>query len=255
MRSKCDASRQNLEAPNSNLLKALRSSDLSLLLPELEPIELHSKQVLYEPGDDVGFVYFPCDSTLLSFIVSLDDAKDVEIALVGREGAIGGIVSRGQVPAFARTVVQIGGLALRLRCSKLESAKLQSEALCSIFSRYADCLLAQIFQSVACNAAHTIEQRTAKWLIAAMDHTGGPILPVTQEQLARTLGVGRSYVARVIAKFKSRGLIQVQRRQLRVLKQEALSNASCDCNSFVRRHFEEMLGGVYPADEASSSSR
>ena len=58
------------------------------------------------------------------------------------------------------------------------------------FARYADCLIAQIFQTAACKATHTITQRTANWLLAGMARTGGVELEMTQEQLAKTLGVG-----------------------------------------------------------------
>jgi hypothetical protein len=49
------------------------------------------------------------------------------------------------------------------------------------------------FQSTACNAIHSIEQRTAKWIISAMERADGDnTVPLTHEQLATLLGVGRS---------------------------------------------------------------
>ncbi|MFX7552516.1 hypothetical protein ABTK04_18000, partial [Acinetobacter baumannii] len=86
----------------------------------------------------------------------------------GREGAVGGIVSQGFLPAFTRITVKFGGPVVRLAIGKLDQAKANSASLRNIFARYADCLLAQIFQSTACNAIHSIEQRTAKWILSAM---------------------------------------------------------------------------------------
>ena len=92
---------------------------------------------------------------------------------------------------------------MRLPISKLEAAKAKSPTLRNIFARYADCMLAQIFQSTACNAIHSIEQRTAKWIISAMERTDGDnTVPLTHEQLATLLGVGRSYTSRVIQAFQ-----------------------------------------------------
>jgi hypothetical protein len=34
----------------------------------------------------------------------------------------------------------------------------------NLMTRYSDCLLAQVLQSVACNASHTIEARCSRWL-------------------------------------------------------------------------------------------
>ena len=79
-------------------------------------------------------------------------------------------------------------------------------SLRNVFARYADCMLAQMFQSTACNAIHSIEQRTAKWIISAMERTDGDeVVPLTHEQLATLLGVGRSYASRVIQTFKAEG--------------------------------------------------
>ena len=70
-------------------------------------------------------------------------------------------------------------------------------------------MLAQIFQSTACNAIHSIEQRTAKWIISAMERTDGDnSVPLTHEQLSTLLGVGRSYTSRVIQTFKAEGVLR-----------------------------------------------
>lgn len=231
----------------NNLLRALSPADLLLLAPHLEIVQLSPRQVLYRPGDDVSHVYFPCNETLLSFVIPLESGKDVEAVLIGREGAVGGIVSQGQLPAYARTVVQFQGPALRLDCVELQKAKSQSSTIRQLFARYADCLLAQVFQGVACNAAHSIEQRTAKWLLATMDRTNDPAIAITQEQLSAMLGVGRSYVARVIRSLKARRLIEIGYRRLIVLNEKGLRDAACDCNELVSSHFHEVLQGVYPS--------
>jgi CRP-like cAMP-binding protein len=118
-----------------------------------------------------------------------------------------------------------------------------------LFARYADCLMAQVFQAVACNAAHTIEQRAAKWLIAAMERTGTTEVPLTQEQLAAMLGVGRSYISRVLGSFKNRGVIATRRGALVVNDLQQLKSIACVCNECVRRHFDDVLRGVYPTED------
>ena len=117
-------------------------------------------------------------------MVPNEDGRDVETILIGREGAVGGIVSQGYLPAYTRIIVKFGGPFVRLPVGKLDAAKAKSRTLRNIFARYADCMLAQIFQSTACNAIHSIEQRTAKWIISAMERTDGDdVVPLTHEQL------------------------------------------------------------------------
>jgi len=199
-------------------------------------------------------VYFPCGQSLASYLVPNEDGRDVETILVGREGAVGGIVSEGYLPAYTRIAVKFGGSFARLPVGRLEAAKTTSRALRSVFSRYADCLLAQIFQSTACNAIHSIEQRTAKWIVSAIERTDGEeIVPLTHEQLATLLGVGRSYASRVIQTFKAEGILQTRRGSILVRDREALEARACLCNESVKNHFEEVLRGVYPTEEAAGS--
>jgi len=86
----------------NNLLMALRGPDLDLLKPHLRALQSPASSVLYDPGQNVQTVYFPCHRTLVSFLVSTEDGGAVEALLVGREGAVGGIVSQGNLPAFAK---------------------------------------------------------------------------------------------------------------------------------------------------------
>ena len=201
-------------------------------------------------GDNVETVHFPCGSSLVSYVVPHEDGRDVEAILVGREGAVGGVVSQGFLPAYTRIAVKFGGPFTRIPIGRLEAAKANSLTLRNVFARYADCMLAQMFQSTACNAIHSIEQRTAKWIISAMERADGDnVVPLTHEQLATLLGVGRSYASRVIQVFKAEGVLETRRGSILVHNYEGLKVRSCLCNESVKNHFEEVLRGVYPTEE------
>src|ERR1700736_4225725 len=241
------------ERPFNNLLRRLRDSDFALIAPHLVQQDAKPNDLLYSPGDDVEIVHFPCGPCLVSYMVPNEDGRDVEAILVGREGAVGGIVSQGYLPAYTRIMVKFGGPVVRLSVGKLDAAKATSPSLRNIFARYADCMLAQIFQSPACNAIHSIEQRTAKWIISAMERTEGEdVVPLTHEQLATLLGVGRSYTSRVIQTFKAEGVLETRRGSILVRNREALRMRACQCNEAVKNHFEEVLRGVYPTEETQT---
>jgi DNA-binding transcriptional regulator YhcF (GntR family) len=231
-------------------LRALRPGDYALIAAALDVTGFPARHLLYNPGDHVGTVYFPCGPSLVSYVVTSEDGREVETVLVGREGAVGGIVSRGNLPAYTRMIVQFGGPFAQLRIDMLEAAKSKSATLSGMFARYADCMLAQIVQAAACNATHAIEQRTAKWIVSAMERTGDTVVPLTQEQLAAMLGVGRSYASRVIQTFRRDGILETRRGSLLVVNRDALVEKSCLCNAQVKDHFEMVLSGVYPSDEA-----
>src|SRR5437868_11571282 len=236
--------------PYNNLLRRLNGADFALIEPHLVAADTGPNDLLYNPGDDVETVHFPCGPSLATFLVANEDGRDVETILVGREGAVGGIVSQGFLPAYSRIRVKFGGPFARLAIGKLDAAKAKSKTLSNVFARYADCMLAQTFQSTACNAIHSIEQRTAKWIVSAMERTDGDnAVPLTHEQLATLLGVGRSYASRVIQTLKAEGILETRRGSILVRNLDALKARSCLCNESVKNHFEEVLRGVYPTEE------
>jgi hypothetical protein len=235
------------ELMENALLAKLRDEDRLRLLPHLIRIDLPPQAVLQRAGEDVVHSWFPCRSATAAFSVWIDGANPaVEVALVGSEGAVGGIVSNGNVPSFATCHVQAGGHFLRVKTAALEQCKLDSLSLRHCFSRYSDCLLAQIFQTAACNAIHTIEQRTAKWLLAGLARTGGTEFEMTQEQLAQMLGVGRTYVARVVGHLRDQGVLETRRGVFIIKDEAALRQRSCRCTTTIENHFDTVLHGIYP---------
>ena len=198
--------------------------------------------------------FFPCGPSLVSYIVVLDGTKAIETALIGREGAVGGLVSQGRLPAFARAEVQLRGPFFRVELQRLEAVKNRSPSLRNLFARYADCLMAQVFQAVACNAAHSIEQRTSKWLVAATERTGGQSVALTQDHLAAMLGVGRSYLSRVIQDLRQQGVIETGRGRIVVRDVARIRELGCQCNGAVTRHFNDVPAGVYPVEDTEPSA-
>ena len=249
MLTRRDVTAEVKDRPYNNLLRRLNRADFALIEPFLSAAKCAPNELFYSPGQDVETVYFPCAASLVAYVVPNEDGRDVETILIGREGAVGGIVSHGYLPAYTRICVKFGGPFVRLPISKLEAAKAKSASLRHIFARYADCMLAQMFQSTACNAIHSIEQRTAKWIISAMERTNGDnVVPLTHEQLSTLLGVGRSYASRVIQTFKAEGIVETRRGSILVRDLDRLKMRACLCNESVKNHFEEVLRGVYPTE-------
>ena len=235
--------------PANELLRRLSPRDFALISPYLDQIDASADRVLYNPGDRVESVHFPCGTSAAAFVVAIDDDREFDAALIGREGAAGGIVSHGSLPAFSRITVRFPGPFVRLPVARLEAAKGRSRSLAGLFARYADCLLAQILQSTACNARHSIEQRAAKWIIATAERSERDRVPITHEQLGMLLGVGRSYVSRVIQKFRRARLVETRRKAFLVKNVEGLQAKACLCDGVSKRHFDEVMDGLYPKED------
>lgn len=230
----------------NRLLESLPAKDKALIASGLQEVVLERGAVLFEPGEEVVEVYFPSQGMVGALVLDLKSGISAEAAMIGQEGAIGGIISEGDKPAFARAAVQMEGKAFRLSTDLLDDAKSKSPRLRDHFARYADCLLAQVLQSVACNAVHDFDARLARWLLTIHDRLGENELHITQEFISQMLGVQRPYTTRVIGQLEKSGAIEGRCGVIRIANRRKLEGQACECYAYLRRHFERLLPGVYP---------
>jgi CRP-like cAMP-binding protein len=225
----------------NRLLSTFPQEARTLLEPYGELIELSPGQVVLSRGDIVKATLFPVGQTMISMAIELGDGRTVEVASIGLRGAVGGIISCGKAPAFARATVLVGGPAYRVPMEALEDAKGRSQFIANIFCRFSDYLLAQAMQAVACNAFHSIPERAARWLLHAQDRSGDRI-ELTQEDLAGLLGVQRTTVNAVIRSLQEEGLIAGGRGVVRVTDRAGLKRRSCECYQRLEDHFGAVIG-------------
>jgi len=235
-----------LHFASNRLLATFAPADRQLIESGASVVKLGRGDVLFEPGAEVPATHFPSAGTVVALVVGVADGRTVEVATIGKEGAVGGIVSGGHAPAFARAVVQVPGSALKVELKALEQAKLRSAHIRELFARYSDALLAQVMQSVACNAFHPLEARCCRWLLTAQDRAGGETIPLTQEYLAEMLGVQRTTVSAVARALQEQGLIAYRRGAISLLDRAAVEARACECYTAVERHFREVLPEVRP---------
>lgn len=236
-----------LEHSENLLLNRLNAEDWLRISAHLTAHELGAGAVLQKAGDEVTETWFPCGQASAGYRVWTDPGSDpLNVCIIGREGAVGGIVSNGHVPAYADAEVRNPGLFLAIKISRLERLKGDSIALRHWFSRYSDCLIAQLFQNAACGAVHTIRQRAARWLLDASAQRDSPEVEMTHEQFASLLGVGRTFVTRVLKDLRDQGLIDTRRGVILLRDQRRLREMSCDCSDYIAAHYRRVMSGIYP---------
>src|SRR5207249_1089646 len=107
---------------------------------------------------------------------------------------------------------------------------------------YVQGLFDQMAQIAVCNSVHPVEQRAARWLLMTHDRAGTDRLALTQESLARLLGVRRSSVNGAARKLQAAGLIGCTRGRIAVRDRAGLEAASCNCYRAIRDAFARLLG-------------
>jgi hypothetical protein len=89
------------EAFSGNRLLSTFSREARALVEPYGTLEqLRSGEVVLQRGQQVDASLFPLGPTMISMTVELSGGRSIEVASIGGEGAMGGIISCGQAPAF-----------------------------------------------------------------------------------------------------------------------------------------------------------
>jgi CRP-like cAMP-binding protein len=223
------------------LLAALSPESRARLEPHLEPVHLASGQTLWEPDARIRSVYFP-EGCVASLLVPLVDEAPVEAATVGWESMVGIPIVLGAESTSTHAIAQVPGSAFRLPSAILREALREDRSLLDLLLRAAQALQEQTAQSVACNARHSVDERCARWLLLTHDRVGGDEFLLTQEFLARMLGVRRASVTVAAGMLQQAGLIRYGRGHITVLDRDRLELASCECYGIVKAKYDRLLG-------------
>ncbi len=228
------------QRPPNRLLQTLPAADFEAARPHLEVVELKRETVLVEAGRKLNQVWLP-HSGVVSLVVSLSQGQAIEVAMTGSDGIVGAPEAMCDGIALADAVVLCPGTASVLSAADLNMLAGQSVAWRQLLVRHHQALLAQAQQSVACNASHSVEERLARWLLRAHDLWQGETLPMTQELLARMLGVQRNAVSIVAHALQQSGVIRYSRGQIEITDLAALRKTTCECYQVVKAKQDRLL--------------
>ena len=236
------ARRNSSAARNGNrLLASLDAATLGRLQPLLQLVNLEQKSPIWEPNQPIEAVYFPIDC-VVSVLAVTSDGPTVEIGTVGNEGVAGLPIFFGAESSAGRSIVQVAGSAHRMDSATFRQESGRDGALRQLLHSYALAFITQISQSVACNQAHNVVQRLARWLLMVQDRVGRDEFALTHEFMAQMLAVRRATVTEAAGALQAQELIRYRRGIVAVLDREGLERAACECYALVRDEFNRRLG-------------
>jgi CRP-like cAMP-binding protein len=213
-------------------------------MPELQQICCERGQVLMDADSPLDHVFFP-DSGVVSVVAVYADGSIIEMAPIGREGCTSVQAIFGAERSSVRLLVQIPGDATRMSRAAFTRAMGSMPSFRSLMYAYAQAFLEQVLVSVACNGAHSLKQRLARWLLTMRDRGDGEALLITQSLLAEMLGVQRPTVTNAARELERAGLIARGRRQVTILDRPGLVEVSCECYLLVRARVASYLPKTY----------
>ena len=241
------------ESALPTLLADLPEHEHARLVLSLERVRLELRQVLHQPGERIDHVYFPIDA-LVSLLTVLEDGGAIETGLVGREGMAGLAVFLRSPVADRRAVCQQAGDAWRLPTAAFLAALDEGGTLAARLLPYTHEVLRVAAQTAACNRAHPVEERCARWLLMVDERVGtgaagaagtagvsaaaggaaGVSFAMTQQFMAEMLGVRRASVVVVLGTLARAGLIQNHYGTVTILDRSGLEGAACECYRMLR---------------------
>jgi CRP-like cAMP-binding protein len=224
----------------NRLLAGLSPEDLAELIHHLEPVTLPKKQVLYEVGAPLDHVYF-LDEGLASVLTTMEDGASSEVGMVGPEGLVGASALLGGRVSAQHVVMQLPGRGHHIAAKQCKSVFDHSAGVRQVVLRFIEDLLNLSSQTAGCNRLHSVEQRSARWLLMASDRFDSNLLPLTQEFLAAMLGVRRSGVSEAMSELQRSGLVRYRRGEITIIDRAGLEETACECYQLDKQRVERLL--------------
>lgn len=228
-----------ISRPPSPFLRILPDAEYERLRPQLASVQLVQGEVLFAAGETIRRAYLPHGS-LVSLAVSLSFGELVEVGMIGRDGIVGASAMLER-RAMNNAIVQLGGPATSIEIRALESAAARNEILRTLLHRHDRLMLAQAQQTAACIASHMVEERLCTLLLRSRDMAESDVLPLTQENLARMLGVRRTSIALAAKRLHGARLIDHRRGQIRIIDRNSLLKAACECYEALKGQMTNVL--------------
>jgi CRP-like cAMP-binding protein len=234
------------ERPPNLFLQALPETEFETLRPCLQPFEMVRNAVLAGSAAASTHVYLP-HAGVVAVTVGLAGAQTLAVGMIGRDSIIGAAESLGDSNSAIDAVVLFPGMASIVEMAQFRTLAARNAALRNLLVRHEQSLGAQVQQSAACNASHSVEARLSRWLLRACYLSDGTDLPMTQDLLARLIGVRRNAISIVAHSLQQAGIIRYSRGRIRITNHEALQAMACECHQAVVTKHDRLLGIAHEA--------
>lgn len=220
---------QTDRSPRQNrLLEAMSQADTDQFFSDLQPVSLPLKEIVYEVGAPIEHVYFLEDG-VVSIITRMANGETIEAGMIGLEGIVGLSALFDDEPSDQHVLVQAPATALRMTAVDCLAAFDQSAEVRKVILRYTGALLSVGPRTAACNSLHSLQQRTARWLLMMHDRLQSDAMPLTHEFLSMMLGTRRTRITEAAGTLQRLGLIRYARGVVTILDHPGLSEIACEC--------------------------
>ncbi len=227
--------------PRANaFLTQLSESDREALRAHLRPISLVAGDYVYRAGEIVGEVTFP-QSGLVVLRMRTGEQAGAGIALIGRDGIVGGFLSAASAPATCDAVVLVNGDGWRMAASTFRHLLEANSSMRNLVGRFHAAMMAHVQQTASCAINHSVEKRVSRWVLQMADRTGQTDIRVLQSDLATMLGVQRTTVNFALGQLERAGAIVSGRGHIKIVDREKLESYTCECYGRLKSYVDALF--------------
>lgn len=228
------------ELERNALLAGLPDSEREIMLEHLRPAVLKLGTQVHEQDVRIDKVYFPLNG-IFSILTQTSDGDQIETALVGSDGVVGSYVASGLPRALNVAIVQAPVTALTIGPPLFAEVMKTCPTLRTRVERFHAYLLLQAQHNSVCNLLHAVEARLCRWVLQFRDRADGDTFALTQDFIARMLGVTRPTLNLALSQLRNAGMVRTHRGAVEILDRDGIEASACECYETLRRRRTEVL--------------
>ncbi len=226
----------------NSLLAGLPEEEYQRLLPHLEFVCMPLEMLVCKESIGIADAYFPT-SSIVSVMYQTKGGALLETAVIGNEGLVGVNAFMGGGASLNRGMVKSAGYGFRIPAVILAQEFKRGEVLQQSLLRYTQALITQMSQIAVCNRHHSIGQQLCRLLLLSLDRLPSNELNMTQELIAKSLGVRRESIAEAAGNLQDNKVINYTRGHITVSNRKGLELRACECYSSVKKEYDRLLQG------------
>jgi CRP-like cAMP-binding protein len=208
------------------------------LKPHLIVYEEQESAICLARDESIEAVYFPIDA-IYSIVVEVAGGNAYEVDLVGRDGMVCAEIALGAQLAARTVICQSAGRVARLTRERFSVSVARSREFREAVRESARRQWYVGQQTVACNYAHSVEERAARWILMTQDAVGRSHFRIRAEFASMMLGMPAKTVVKPILELEQRGCVRYDNEQITILSREALRAIACEC--YDRQHLAPFV--------------
>ena len=229
--------RETASAPytdGNSVIDTLPKAERERIVPHLSVFDVEAPDYVVASDGPFNQVLFPIGA-IFSITATLEQGHTYEVAATGKQGLIGAELALGVAFAPRSILAQVEGQAAAMHPAEFLQCLAHSVTFTQAVHRHMVRRLFIAEQFVACNFAHTLTQRCARWILMLRDEAGRDEFGLRREFLGMMLGLERRDTEHATELLRSCGVIRYENEVVSVLQAESLAEFSCECYESQRR--------------------